>query len=132
MCKLFRDLWKIMDKKLLFSVTKKDFDIQTFRCGGHGGQKVNKTSSGVRIIHRESGAVGESREERSQYQNKKLAFQRLVKDVKFKVWLNRKVFEITQNESLDDIVDREMSLENLKIEIKDEEGRWMKYEENNR
>jgi len=121
-----------MDKKLLFSVTKKDFDIQTFRCGGHGGQKVNKTSSGVRIIHRESGAVGESREERSQYQNKKLAFQRLVKDVKFKVWLNRKVFEITQNESLDDIVDREMSLENLKIEIKDEEGRWMKYEENNR
>jgi len=111
-------------KKKLFSVTKKDFDIQTFRCGGHGGQKVNKTSSGVRIIHRESGAVGESRTERSQHQNKKLAFQRLVKTGKFKIWLNRKIFEIGQKETIDQIVEREMSSKNLKIEIRDEEGKW--------
>lgn len=113
------------NKRPLFSVTKKDFEIQTFRCGGHGGQKVNKTSSGVRIIHRESGAVGESTTERSQHQNKKLAFQRLVKTGKFKVWLNRKMFELNNKETLEQVVEREMSPENLKIECKDEDGKWI-------
>lgn len=114
-------------KKLLFSVTKKDFEVQTFRCGGHGGQKVNKTSSGVRIIHRESGAVGESRTERSQHQNKKLALHRLAKTGKFKVWLNRKIFEIDKKETLEQIIEREMSPENLKIEIKNEKGKWKEF-----
>lgn len=50
-------------KELLFSLTKKDFRIETFRSGGKGGQHQNKTDSGVRIVHLESGAVGESREE---------------------------------------------------------------------
>lgn len=119
-------------KKKLFSVTKKDFDIQTFRAGGKGGQHQNSTDSGVRIIHRASGAVGESRTERSQHQNKKLAFKRLVETGKFKVWLNRMVFEIDQKEPLEDMVEREMSPENLKIEIKDEKGRWKKYEESDK
>jgi protein subunit release factor B len=66
-------------KMLLFSVTKKDLDVQTFRSGGKGGQNQNKVESGVRIIHRASGAVGESREYRDQPQNKKAAFQRMIK-----------------------------------------------------
>ena len=57
--------------ELLFSITKKDFEIQTFRSGGKGGQHQNKTDSGVRIIHRDSGARAESREERSQARNKR-------------------------------------------------------------
>ena len=77
-----------MSKKLLFSVTKKDFEIQTFRSGGKGGQNQNKRDTGVRIVHRESGATGESREERSQAQNKKNAFKRLTESLKFKLWLN--------------------------------------------
>jgi protein subunit release factor B len=40
-----------MGKELLFSLTKKDFRIDTFRAGGKGGQKQNKTSSGVRVTH---------------------------------------------------------------------------------
>lgn len=66
------------ERELLFSVTKKDFRIYTFRAGGKGGQKQNKTSSGVRFTHIESGAVGESREERSQHRNKEIAFKRCV------------------------------------------------------
>lgn len=111
-------------KKKLFSITKKDFELQTFRAGGKGGQKQNKTSSGVRIIHRESGAVGESREERSQSQNKKLAFQKLVKTGRFKIWLNSKLFETVQKETLDQIIEKEMSPENLKIEARNENGKW--------
>ena len=79
-----------MNRELLFSVTKDDFDFQTFRSGGKGGQHQNKKDTGVRIIHRESGAVGESREERSQTQNKKNAFNRLVQSKKFQDWLKIK------------------------------------------
>jgi peptide chain release factor 2 len=47
-----------------------DVEIQTFSCGGPGGQHVNKTQSGVRLIHKPTGAVAESRSERSQHKNK--------------------------------------------------------------
>lgn len=42
--------------------SKEDFTVQVFRCGGHGGQKVDKSSSGVRIIDKETGITTESRE----------------------------------------------------------------------
>lgn len=67
-----------MAKELLFSITKEDLIIQTFRSGGKGGQNQNKRESGVRIIHPESGARGESRNHRTQLANKKEAFRRLV------------------------------------------------------
>lgn len=86
------------NRELLFSVTKKDFRFDTFRAGGKGGQKQNKTSSGVRCTHIESGAVGESREERSQHLNKRKAFMRCVESEKFKGWHRKKVFEILKGE----------------------------------
>ncbi len=112
------------NKELLFSVTRKDFEIQTFRAGGKGGQKQNKTSSGVRLIHKDSGAVGESRSERSQVQNKKIAFQHLAKSPKFQLWIKRKAWEvINQKESVDKIVNEQMKPENLKIEAW-KDGQW--------
>ena len=84
-------------KQLLFSITKKDFIVQTFRSGGKGGQHQNKTDSGVRIIHPDSGARGESREERKQGQNKKIAFRRLVDSPKFKIYLQSRLNQIDQN-----------------------------------
>lgn len=75
------------DRKLVLSVTLSDCDVQTFRSGGPGGQNQNKRDTGVRVIHRDSGARGESRDERSQLQNKKLAFGRMVETAKFKTWL---------------------------------------------
>lgn len=41
-------------KELLFSITKKDFKVDTFRCGGKGGQNQNKVESGARITHLEN------------------------------------------------------------------------------
>lgn len=74
------------EKTLLFSLTKDDFEMQTFCCGGKGGQKQNSTNSGVRLIHHASGARGECREERHQYANKERAFRRLVESKEFKAW----------------------------------------------
>lgn len=64
-------------RKPLFSLTPKDFEGQTSRAASKGGQHQNKTDSAVRIVHRASGARAESREERSQHQNRRIAFRRL-------------------------------------------------------
>lgn len=71
-------------KTLLFSITKKDLEIQTFRAGGKGGQNQNKRDSGVRVIHKASGARGESREHRGQLENKRAAFRRMTETKEFK------------------------------------------------
>lgn len=113
-----------MEKVL--SLTKKDFVVQTFRAGGKGGQKQNKTSSGVRIIHPESGARGESREERSQHQNRRIAFDRLIDSHRFRAWMSRRHKEIIEKETLAQRVEKMMSPENLRVEAKDENGNWVK------
>ncbi len=72
-------------KEKILSVTLKDCDVQTKRGTGKGGQNRNKRDTAVRIVHRASGAVGESQEERSQLQNKRRAFRRMAESEKFKV-----------------------------------------------
>lgn len=116
-------------KELLFSITKKDLDIQTFCSGGPGGQHQNKTESGVRIVHRASGAVGESRSERSQHQNKRIALKRLTESVKFKLWTTRISFEIASGKTAEQRVDEMMNQKNIKIDIHDEKGRWRQLED---
>ena len=105
-------------KELLFSITKKDFRIDTFRSGGKGGQGQNTTDSGVRITHLLSGAVGESRTERSQHQNKKLALQRLISNPKFRSWVKIQSAMVMQGyRDVEDKVDQIMKEDNLKIEF---------------
>jgi protein subunit release factor A len=76
-----------MPRELLFSVTKADLKIDTFKAGGKGGQNQNKRETGVRITHPPSGAVGEARDSRSQELNKKMAFRRMVNSSVFQKWL---------------------------------------------
>lgn len=114
-----------MSKELLFSLTKKDFRIDTFRSGGKGGQHQNTTDSGVRVTHIESGAVGESREERSQHQNKKKAFERLTKTREFQLWYKRKAFEVMGmrktkeqiEKEVDEEIKRDLKNGNISVEI---------------
>lgn len=105
------------EKKLLFTVTKKDLRIDTFRAGGKGGQNANKREMGVRITHLDSGAVGECREERSQEQNKQRAFRRMTETKKFQTWLKIKAAVIEQGyRDIEAKLDDMMQEKNLKIE----------------
>lgn len=63
--------------KSIFPVTKKDLRVDTFCSGGPGGQHQNKTESGVRITHIETGISAECRESRSQKENKRRALHKL-------------------------------------------------------
>jgi peptide chain release factor 2 len=47
----------------------KDITRQTFLCGGPGGQNVQKTETGVRLIHKPTGVVAECRTHTSQKDN---------------------------------------------------------------
>ena len=114
-----------MGKQRVFSVTKKDFEVQTFRAGGKGGQNQNKRETGVRIIHRDSGTVAECREERSQLQNKRTAFLRLANSDKFRAWLRMQTGRAYVRESeVQRMVEEWMNPRNLKIEVK-HDGRWV-------
>jgi hypothetical protein len=68
-------------------VTIADCELQTFSAGGPGGQHQNRSRTGVRIIHHASGARGECREERSQWENKKRAWRRMCESRQFRLWL---------------------------------------------
>lgn len=98
----------------MLTVTIKDCEVQTFRAGGKGGQNQNKRDSGVRVIHRASNARGESREERSQLQNKRTAFVRMAESPEFRTWVRFRHAQISG--AVDQAVKDAMRSENLDIE----------------
>jgi len=102
---------------LLFSVTAKDCRWDYFRGSGKGGQKRNKTESGVRCTHYASGAVGQSDDTRSQHVNKRTAFQRMSDTAEFKSWHRREVGKhLGVEQQIKDAVDKSMQPQNLEVE----------------
>lgn len=111
-----------MNKKLLFSVTKKDLEITWYSGTGKGGQHRNKHQNCCRIKHPESNVLVTAGEQRNREANLKMAFKRLTEHVQFKLWLNDKIFEeINKEQSVVDIVKEMMQPINLEIEYTEEQ-----------
>lgn len=109
-------------RELLFSVTKKDFEITYFSGSGAGGQYRNKHQNCCRIKHRETGLMATGQDERSKEQNTKNAFKRLVNSPKFQNWLKIKAAEVMASrpeKSVAEQVEEAMKPENLKVEYID-------------
>ena len=110
-----------MNKKLLFSITKKDFKITNFRASGKGGQRRNKVETAVRILHKDSGAIGICTKHRVRIQNQKEAFRRLINSEKFKIWHKIEIakhlgtYKQAENKA-HKLTEEQMKPENIKIE----------------
>lgn len=108
-------------RELAFSVTLADCDVQTKRGSGAGGQNRNKRDTAVRIVHRASGAVGESQEQRSQLQNKKTAWKRMCETKEFKTWVK---MQLGKDVLLEAEVERALWPVNIKTEVR-ENDEWV-------
>ena len=117
-------------KELIFSQSKKagDFIVTPIRGSGPGGQNKNKNFTGRRITHKHTGLYAEATDSKSSEQNLKNAFLRLVKSAKFKMWYNEQLLEIEHGERMRAEVERMMHPNNILVEVKDENGRWINEE----
>jgi peptide chain release factor 2 len=87
------DVMPEIEGTIEIDIKRDDVERQTFRSGGPGGQHQNKTESGVRLIHRPTGVVAESRSERSQHKNEDTCWK-MLKAKLFKMEEQKRVAQV--------------------------------------
>lgn len=73
------------EQRELFKVTIYDCDAFPAR-PGKGGKGQNKAGTAMTVVHGPSGATASSREDRSQRQNARIAFERMLGTEEFSAW----------------------------------------------
>ncbi|MBV9521972.1 MAG: peptide chain release factor 2 [Alphaproteobacteria bacterium] len=75
----FAAVWvsPVIDDKIEIEILDKDVRTDTYRSSGAGGQHVNKTDSAVRLTHLPTGIAVAVQSERSQHQNRAMAWEML-------------------------------------------------------
>jgi protein subunit release factor B len=111
----------------ILSLTKNDFIVRTFRPSGNGGQKMQKTSSGVEIVHPASGATARCTETRSQLQNRQIALHKLTETPEFKYWLHAVTRNLKTPLEIEAEVARELADPEVTItEVKKSKNEWVR------
>ena len=114
-----------MQKELLFSITKKDFNLEWFSGSGGGGQHRNKHQNCCRLTHKETRIMKTGQRQRSRIQNLKDALISITESEIFKKWHKIKCSEAINGktdieEKVNNMIENEIMYE---IKVND---KWVK------